>query len=188
MTPRLMLRGWQIDDAAAALEIYGSTDVARWLSPAMDRVADLDAMRAVLERWIDEDTRAVPPAGRWAIQRQSDGRIVGGVVLLPLPPRGDDLEIGWQLIPEMWGKGYATETTHGVAGWAFTQEFDELFAVVRPGNTRAAAVARRNGMEWVGETDKYFGLTLQVYRLRPADLARSLAQAEASQSPRISAE
>jgi len=29
-------------------------------------------------------------------------------------------------------------------------------------------------MEWVGETDKYFGLTLQVYRLRPDDLARTL--------------
>jgi hypothetical protein len=25
-------------------------------------------------------------------------------------------------------------------------------------------------MDWVGETDKYFGLTLQVYRLRPGDL------------------
>jgi hypothetical protein len=31
-------------------------------------------------------------------------------------------------------------------------------------------------MEWVGETDKYFGLTLQVYRLRPADLDRSVEQ------------
>jgi RimJ/RimL family protein N-acetyltransferase len=61
-----------------------------------------------------------------------------------------------------------------VAGWAFTQEIDEVFAVVRPGNTRAAATARRNGMSWVGETDKYYGLTLQVYRLRPADLDRSL--------------
>jgi hypothetical protein len=25
-------------------------------------------------------------------------------------------------------------------------------------------------MEWVGETEKYFGLRLQVYRLRPPDL------------------
>jgi hypothetical protein len=25
-------------------------------------------------------------------------------------------------------------------------------------------------MEWVGETDKYYGLQLQVYRLRKADL------------------
>lgn len=173
-TERLVLREWQIDDAAAALEIYGSADVARWLSPAMDQITDLDSMRALLQQWIAEDTSSVTPAGRWAIQRQSDGRVIGGAVLLPLPPRGDDLEIGWQLIPEAWGHGYATEATHGVAGWAFGQDLEEMFAVVRPGNTRAAAVARRNGMEWVGETDKYFGLTLQVYRLRPADLALSI--------------
>ena len=173
-TPRLTVRGWRIEDAPAALEIYGNSDVARWLSPAMDRVTDLAAMGAVLEQWIADDDTAQPPIGRWAIERKSDGRVVGGVVLLPLPPQGEDLEIGWQLLPEMWGNGYATETTHGVAGWAFTQETDELFAVVRPGNTRAAAVARRNGMEWVGETEKYFGLTLQVYRLRPDDLARTL--------------
>ena len=35
-------------------------------------------------------------------------------------------------------------------------------AVVRPGNTRAAATVRRNGMEWVGETGKYFGLPLHA--------------------------
>ena len=169
-TERLVLRGWQVDDAPAALEIYGDADVARWLSPAMDKVTDVDAMREVLAQWIRQDGDAVPPAGRWAIKRRSDNRVIGGVVLLPLPPGDDDLEIGWQLIPEFWGHGYATESTRGVAQWAFTQELEEVFAVVRPGNQRAAAVARRNGMEWVGETDKYFGLTLQVYRLRPADL------------------
>jgi hypothetical protein len=25
-------------------------------------------------------------------------------------------------------------------------------------------------MQWVGETSKYYGLTLQVYRIRPNDL------------------
>jgi RimJ/RimL family protein N-acetyltransferase len=173
-TPRLLLRGWQVDDAEAALEIYGQSDVARWLSPAMDRVSDVDAMRALIQTWIDEDSRAVPPAGRWAMQELNSGKVIGGVVLLPLPPGDNDLEIGWQLRPDVWGQGFATEATHGVAGWAFTQEIDEVFAVVRPGNTRAAATARRNGMSWVGETDKYYGLTLQVYRLRPADLDRSL--------------
>ena len=39
-----------------------------------------------------------------------------------------------------------------LAGWAFRHDIDEIFAVVRPGNTRAAATDRRNGMEWVGET------------------------------------
>ena len=26
-------------------------------------------------------------------------------------------------------------------------------------------------MQWVGETTKYYGLRLQVYRIRPADLS-----------------
>jgi hypothetical protein len=42
--------------------------------------------------------------------------------------------------------------------------------VSRPINSRAEATARRIGMEWVGETDKYYGLRLQVFRLRPGDL------------------
>jgi RimJ/RimL family protein N-acetyltransferase len=180
-TPRLLLRGWQPTDAPAALEIYGKTDVARWLSPAMDRISDLDAMRVLLQRWIDQDAQLASPAGRWAMQDTRDGSVIGGVILLPLPPGDDDLEIGWQLRPDVWGQGYATEATHGVAGWAFTQDIDEIFAVVRPGNARAAATARRNGMSWVGETDKYYGLTLQVYRLRPADLDR--ARTEQSASP-----
>ena len=182
-TPRLVLRGWRVDDAAAAVGIYGHSEVAGWLSPVMDRVPDVAGMRLLLQQWIAEDARAVPPAGRWAIHRGSDDRVIGGVYLLPLPPGRDDLEIGWQLLPEVWGQGYATETTHAVARWAFTGDVDEVFAVVRPGNVRAAATARRNGMEWVGETDKYFGLTLQVYRLRPADLDRSVEQNQLPGAP-----
>jgi hypothetical protein len=41
---------------------------------------------------------------------------------------------------------------------------------MRPGNARGVATARRIGMDWVGETNKYYGLTLQVYRLTKADL------------------
>jgi hypothetical protein len=33
------------------------------------------------------------------------------------------------------------------------------------------ATARRIGMQWVGETEKYHHLRLQEYRLTPADLA-----------------
>ena len=85
-----------------------------------------------------------------------------------MPPGREDLEIGWQLTPQAWGHGYASETTHALADWAFHHDVGEIFAVVRPGNVRAAATVRRNGMEWVGETGKYFGMTLQVFRLRHA--------------------
>ena len=50
---------------------------------------------------------------------------------------------------------------------------DEVVAVARVTNARAAATARRIGMQWVGETEKYYGLRLQVFRLRPTDLDES---------------
>lgn len=37
-------------------------------------------------------------------------------------------------------------------------------------NERAAGTARRIGMQWVGETDKYYETRLNVYRLWPSDL------------------
>jgi hypothetical protein len=48
---------------------------------------------------IAEDALLPAPAGRWAIQRHADGRVIGGAVLLPLPPGLEDLELGWQLHP-----------------------------------------------------------------------------------------
>jgi RimJ/RimL family protein N-acetyltransferase len=178
VTDRLILRSWHLDDALAALDVFGHAEVARWLSPIMSQVPDLAAMQLLVQQWIVEDARAIVPAGRWCIQRQEDQRVIGGAILLPLPPGKEDLEIGWQLHPEVWGYGYASETTYALAQWAFSQGADEIFGVVRPDNTRAAATVRRNGMEWVGETSKYFGLTMQVFRLRLADLNRTAPQAD----------
>jgi len=167
-TPRLLLRPWAAEDADAALTVFGDEQVARWLAPAVDRIPDVETMRDTLARWAGE--RVASPSGRWAVEATASGEVVGAVALLPLPPDEVDLEIGWQLAPGAWGNGFAAEAGHAVAHYAFASGADELFAVVRPRNARGAATARRIGMEWVGETEKYYALTLQVYRLRKGDL------------------
>lgn len=73
-----------------------------------------------------------------------------------------------------WGTATPPEAARLLAGWAFAQGADELFAIVRPGNSRGAAMAQRVGMERTGESDKYYDLHLQVYRLRPDDLAMAV--------------
>lgn len=170
-TPRLVLRPWELDDALAAYAIYGAPEVARWLCPALPPIPDAMVMRHVLAAWIAESDPTGLPLGRWAITDNTAGDVIGGVALLPLPPGGTDLEIGWQLSPNAWGYGYGAEAGHAVAHQAFENPgISEVFAVVRPENRRGVATARRVGMEWVGETDKYYNLTLQVYRLTKADL------------------
>jgi RimJ/RimL family protein N-acetyltransferase len=125
----------------------------------------------VLQAWVDDQHSLTPPAGRWAIERGDDGTVVGGLVIRLLPPYEEDLEISWQLHPDQWGHGYAAEASDALIRWAFTQDIDELFAVSRPRNTRAIATAKRLGMEWVGETTKYYDLRLQVFRIRQSDLS-----------------
>jgi RimJ/RimL family protein N-acetyltransferase len=170
-TPRLLLRPWRLDDGLAAYAIYGAPEVARWLCPALARIGGTIEMRRVLAAWIAESDPTGLPLGRWAITDNTSGDVIGGVALLPLPPGGTDLEIGWQLSPNAWGYGYGAEAGHAVAHQAFENPgISEVFAVVRPENHRGVATARRVGMEWVGETDKYYNLTLQVYRLTKADL------------------
>jgi RimJ/RimL family protein N-acetyltransferase len=169
-TERLIIRPWTVDDAEAALAIYGAGEVTRWLTPAMGQVDDLSAMRSVLEAWVSDQPNMIPPRGRWALQHKESGRVIGGLAIRLLPPFEEDLELSWQLRPEEWGHGYASEAARGLARWAFTQDIDELFAVARPNNTRAIGTAKRVGMEWVGETTKYYDLRLQVFRIRPSDL------------------
>lgn len=170
-THRLDLRPWRLDDDGAACAIYGASEVARWLCPTLPGAGDRRDMRHTLGSWMAESDAAGLPLGRWAITDKESGEVIGGVALLPLPPGHNDLEIGWQVAPANWGHGYGAEAGHAVAHQAFENAgLSEVFAVMRPGNRRAVATARRVGMEWVGETTKYYGLSLQVYRLWKADL------------------
>ncbi|MFF0147404.1 RimJ/RimL family protein N-acetyltransferase [Amycolatopsis sulphurea] len=170
-TDRLVIREWSEDDAEAAYPIYGSSEVTHWLTPVMDQVADVAAMRSVLQAWQEAQPNLIPPRGRWAVEQRSDGQVVGGLGIRLLPPYQEDLELSWQLHPDVWGHGYATEAAGALIAWAFDQDdTDELFAVARPANTRANATAKRLGMQWVGETTKYYDLRLQVYRIRHSDL------------------
>jgi [ribosomal protein S5]-alanine N-acetyltransferase len=176
---RLRLRPWTVDDAEAAVEIFGVAEVAHWLTPAMSQVPDVAAMRSVLEAWLAEDERMVPPLGRWAVEllepgsEASAGRgspVIGSVALLPLPPDAEDAEIAWQTNPKYQGHGYASEAGTALIRWAFSQGLPEVFAVTRPNNRAGVKVTEHLGMEWVGQTDKYYGLTLDVHRARPGDL------------------
>lgn len=171
-TDRLIVREWTTSDSdvQAALALYGRPEVTEWLTPVVANVADLAAMRAVVHAWIESQPNLIPPTGRWAMQRRSDDVVVGGLVLRMLPPYDHDLELTWQLRPEAWGHGYAAEAASALLRWAFTFDIDAVFGLALPDNTRAIATAERIGMEWVGETTKYYDTSLQVYRIRQGDL------------------
>ena len=169
-TDRLIARPWTLDEAdlAAAYDIYSRPEVARWIGSPVEPAE----IRVRIEGWSQPTDD--PTYGVWAIEeRTAPDQAVGSVMLRPLPPDEEDVEIAWHLHPSLWGRGYATEIGQAAAQRAFDTGIEEVFAIVRPGNARSSAVARRLGMEYVGRTDKYYGLHAVLFRLRPGDLISS---------------
>jgi RimJ/RimL family protein N-acetyltransferase len=171
VTGRLRLRHWRETDVDAALAIYGVADPTGWHTPITHKTGDRPAMRSVLIMWEENQPRLPVPQGRWAAERRDDSTVVGGLAIRPLPPDREDLEISFQLDPAHWGHGYASESARALLSWALTQDVDELFGVVTPENKRAIETMKRLGMNWVGETTKYYdNHTLLVYRIRLSEL------------------
>ena len=162
-TERLAMRPYAPDDAAAAYEIYKLWEVARWLGAKPRAIESVDDMRETIRRWAERNASLDPPYGLYAITDRSTTELIGTVLLLTLPPAGDDTEIGWHLHPSNWGHGYATEAAGALLARAFTAGIEDVYAVVRPGNEASLDVARRLGMEHLGRTDRYYDSELELF-------------------------
>ena len=80
-TERLVVRDWMVDDAPAALGIYGRDEVTRWLgAPPAQPVASLAAMRERVGRLIARNAER-PGFGLWPTVRRDD--VVLGVSMSP---------------------------------------------------------------------------------------------------------
>ncbi len=165
-TGRLRLRAWTTADAdlARLADLYGREEVTRWLGgpPTVP-------MRELVERW--QRVHALDPRhGCWAVEPVDGGLPAGTVLLKPLPNGVGEVEVGWHLHPDSWGRGYATEAARAVLDLAFGEGLVEVYAVVRPGNEPSLAVCRRLGMAPLGRTRRWYDTELEAFRLSaPAD-------------------
>lgn len=164
-TVRLSVRPWSVDDAEAAYAIYGDWEVARWLGATPKAHEDVAESRTRLETIVARDDG--PGLGFWAVTRIAEGDVIGAVILRPIEESAH-IEVGWHLMREHWGNGYATEAAAGALRHGFDQVGLHLVhAVVYPGNARSSAVCERLGMTHAGRTTEFYGAELEHYTLSP---------------------
>ena len=60
----------------------------------------------------------------------------------PLPNGVGEVEVGWHLHPDSWGRGYATEAARAVIAQGFEAGLPEVYAVVH-GRSRRRSVRSR---------------------------------------------
>jgi len=106
--------------------------------------------RGGVEEWIVRNRRryAANGHGLWAMILKSTGELIGDCGVTVQTVDGvDELEIGYHLSRDCWGRGYATEAAQACRDWAFVnRNADYVVSLIRPENLASCRVAERNGM------------------------------------------
>ena len=83
--------------------------------------------------------------GPWALEEKVSGRWLGWVAIWH-PPEFPEIELGYALVSDAQGNGYATEAARRARAFAFeTLGLTTLVSFIRPENTASQKVAGRLG-------------------------------------------
>ncbi|WP_083507980.1 GNAT family N-acetyltransferase [Aureimonas frigidaquae] len=148
---RLRLRRWRAEDGAVFHRLNSDPDVMHHFGFRRTR-AESDAMREDLNRRLDAEGMSF-----LAVERLLDARVLGMVGLIrthapsPLAP---EVEIGWRLLPEAWGQGYATEAARRCLRYGLDElGLTRIVSWCVVDNLASEAVMRRIGMVQAGFLD-----------------------------------
>lgn len=143
-TERLILRHWQDSDLDAFHRLNSDERIMHFFPFRRDR----NEASEVLIRF--RTTIARDGFGWAAVTLRDSGEVIGfaGLARVNFETEFNPaIEIGWRLMPEHWGKGYASEAARSLLSHGFSDlGLDRIVAFAVPANTASTAVMQRIGM------------------------------------------
>ena len=138
-TARLILRPPSLADLDPWITMMADEEVARYIGGVQPPSMVWRALMCMAGAW------HLAGYAMFSVIERSSGRWVGR--LGPWQPYGwPGTEIGWTIVRDCWGRGYATEGAIAAADWAFDRlGWKEMIHCIAPDNTASQAVARKLG-------------------------------------------
>jgi ribosomal-protein-alanine N-acetyltransferase len=143
-TDRLLIRPWRDDDRGSFIALTNDPAVMQYVHGGLPYTED------EVDEWFSRQARQIAEheVCMGALIEQATGQFLGLSGVQPLGTTGQ-LEIGWILAREAWGKGYATEA--GAAAMRHVLETlgrSRVVAIIAPDNEPSKRVAARLGMQY----------------------------------------
>lgn len=139
-TERLLVRQFTTGDGNEFFLMNGDEEVVRYIRPAKTK-EECDVFLQEIIKYAEEN----PLFGRWAVYEKSGGSFVGSFAVIPIKGT-DKMQLGYSLLREMRGKGYATELTNNGIQYFFEKTDDAvLYAQTESENTSSVKVLLRCG-------------------------------------------
>jgi [ribosomal protein S5]-alanine N-acetyltransferase len=155
-TQRLVLREFVIEDWPAVLAYqrdprYQRFYPERWVNRTDDEVRAF--VHALVDRQHDEPRRVFQLAITLPAERE---RLIGNCGVRRRPDNEHEAEIGYELQPDYWGRGYATEAARAIAAFGFdTLGVHRLSARCIADNLASVGVLRKLGMRLEGRVREH---------------------------------
>jgi len=143
-TERLVIRPWQPDDRPAFTSLMSHPEVTQYVHGGKPYT------EAEVDQWFERQARQIADYGMCmgALVEKSTNVVAG---LSGVQPLGSttDLEIGWILARETWGRGFATEAGAACMRHVLgTLNRPRVVAIIDPENDPSKRVAARLGMTY----------------------------------------
>ena len=138
-TARLTLRPTRPEDFEPWAAFMADEEAARYIGGVQTRSQAWRGFMSVAGAW------AMEGFAMFSVIEKESGRWVGR--LGPwAPAEWPGTEVGWGVIRECWGRGYATEGATAAIDWAFDRlGWTEVIHCIDPANVASQNVARRLG-------------------------------------------
>ena len=150
-TERLILRQWKESDREPLARMNKDPRVLEFLLGPLTR-EESDKRAEVYTRHINEHGW-----GLWAVSVPGVSDFIGWIGLWPIGFTAHftpAIEVGWRLLPEFWGQGYATEGAKAALQFGFeTLKLEEIVSITVPANLRSRRVMEKIGMHRNPEDD-----------------------------------
>lgn len=143
-TERLLIRPWQPEDRPQFTAFTQDPEIMRYVHGGVPYSEE------EVDEWLGRQARqlAEHDVCMGALVEKASGRVVGVAGIQPLGTTGN-LEIGWWLARDCWGRGYATEAGGAAMHHVLeTLNRPRVVAVIDPPNEASKRVVGRLGMRY----------------------------------------
>ena len=139
-TERLIVRQYDFKtDTENFYLLNGDDDVMRYIRAAKTKEeCDVFLKKAINAYKIN------PLMGRWAADEKATGKFVGSFAIIPIEG-SEDIQLGYALLKENWGKGFASELTKAGLDYYFKSTNDDhIYAIAKKDNIASHNVLLKN--------------------------------------------
>lgn len=156
-TPRLIIREFEPNDAAALFEMDRDPEVHKYLGNTP--YTNIQQSRTYIKK--TREQYATDGISRWALINKTTGELIGrtGFKLIQENTNGhvNYYDFGFRNRRKYWRKGYAFEAAQAALNYGInTLKLKDIYAMTHVDNTGTAYLLRKLGFEYV-ETFTYSG-------------------------------